>query len=90
MPTRPGLPRGQNRREIPAQAQTPRHAILPTRRLLNPYYAVLFNMSGHGHFDMAVYIAYFDGKLVDQDYDERELAMAHRVRNLNLRVGTSA
>ena len=37
---------------------------------------ILFNMSGHGHFDMAAYIAYFDGKLVDQDYDERELAMA--------------
>ena len=37
---------------------------------------ILFNMSGHGHFDMAAYIAYYEGKLVDQDYDERELAMA--------------
>jgi hypothetical protein len=25
---------------------------------------------------MAAYIAYHEGKLVDQDYDERELAMA--------------
>jgi hypothetical protein len=37
---------------------------------------ILFNMSGHGHFDMGAYIAYFEGKLVDQEYDEGELAMA--------------
>jgi tryptophan synthase beta chain len=37
---------------------------------------ILFNMSGHGHFDMAAYINYFEGKLVDQHYDEGELAMA--------------
>ena len=37
---------------------------------------ILFNMSGHGHFDMAAYIAYFEGKLVDQAYDQKELAMA--------------
>jgi tryptophan synthase beta chain len=37
---------------------------------------ILFNLSGHGHLDMASYQAYFDGKLVDQDYDEGELAMA--------------
>jgi tryptophan synthase beta chain len=37
---------------------------------------ILFNMSGHGHFDMGAYIAYFEGKLVDQDYDHKELAMA--------------
>ncbi|MFL5000346.1 MAG: TrpB-like pyridoxal phosphate-dependent enzyme [Xanthobacteraceae bacterium] len=37
---------------------------------------ILFNMSGHGHFDMQAYIAYFEGKLVDQDYDQGELAMA--------------
>ncbi len=37
---------------------------------------ILFNMSGHGHFDMGAYIAYFEGKLVDQDYDQKELAMA--------------
>ena len=37
---------------------------------------ILFNMSGHGHFDMGAYIAYFEGKLVDQKYDEGELAMA--------------
>jgi tryptophan synthase beta chain len=37
---------------------------------------ILFNMSGHGHFDMGAYISYFEGRLVDQDYDQKELAMA--------------
>ncbi|WP_298423525.1 TrpB-like pyridoxal phosphate-dependent enzyme [Rhodoblastus sp.] len=37
---------------------------------------IVFNLSGHGHFDMGAYINYFSGKLVDQDYDEAELAMA--------------
>jgi tryptophan synthase beta chain len=37
---------------------------------------ILFNLSGHGHFDMGAYIAYFEGKLTDQTYDEGELAMA--------------
>jgi tryptophan synthase beta chain len=37
---------------------------------------ILFNLSGHGHFDMGAYISYFEGKLVDQDYDQRELAAA--------------
>ncbi|MEK7436230.1 MAG: TrpB-like pyridoxal phosphate-dependent enzyme [Pseudomonadota bacterium] len=37
---------------------------------------ILFNLSGHGHFDMQAYIDYFDGKLQDLDYDEAELAMA--------------
>ncbi|MBA3974737.1 MAG: TrpB-like pyridoxal phosphate-dependent enzyme [Candidatus Solibacter sp.] len=38
--------------------------------------AILFNLCGHGHFDMQAYIDYTAGKLVDQDYDEGELAMA--------------
>ena len=37
---------------------------------------ILFNLSGHGHFDMQAYMDYFAGKLKDLDYDERELAMA--------------
>lgn len=37
---------------------------------------ILFNLCGHGHFDMAAYTDYFAGKLVDQAYDEGELAMA--------------
>jgi tryptophan synthase beta chain len=29
---------------------------------------ILFNLSGHGHVDMAAYEAYFAGKLVDYEY----------------------
>ncbi len=38
--------------------------------------AILFNLSGHGHFDMQAYSDYFAGKLTDLEYDESELAMA--------------
>jgi tryptophan synthase beta chain len=38
--------------------------------------AILVNLSGHGHFDMQAYTDYFAGKLVDQQYDQAELAMA--------------
>src|SRR5512137_1344284 len=38
--------------------------------------SILFNLCGHGHFDMQAYIDYFAGKLEDRDYDARELAMA--------------
>ena len=37
---------------------------------------ILFNLCGHGHFDMQAYIDYFGGKLKDIEYDEAELAMA--------------
>jgi tryptophan synthase beta chain len=37
---------------------------------------ILFNLSGHGHFDMQAYSDYFAGKLTDQDHDEGELASA--------------
>ena len=35
---------------------------------------ILFILSGHGHFDMQAYADYFAGKLVDQDYEEADLA----------------
>jgi tryptophan synthase beta chain len=38
--------------------------------------AILFNLCGHGHFDMSAYQDYFAGRLEDRDYDERELAKA--------------
>jgi tryptophan synthase beta chain len=38
--------------------------------------AVLFNLCGHGHFDMQAYTDYFAGRLEDRSYDEAELAMA--------------
>jgi tryptophan synthase beta chain len=37
---------------------------------------ILFNLCGHGHFDMQAYSDYFSGKLQDLNYDESELAMA--------------
>ena len=37
---------------------------------------ILFNLCGHGHFDMAAYSNYFAGKLTDQSYSEEALAMA--------------
>jgi tryptophan synthase beta chain len=37
---------------------------------------ILFNLSGHGHFDMQAYTDYFAGQLTDQSYDEQELAIA--------------
>jgi len=37
---------------------------------------ILFNLCGHGHFDMQAYIDYFAGNLTDGLYDENELAMA--------------
>jgi len=37
---------------------------------------ILFNLSGHGHFDMQAYTDYFAGKLEDQHYDEADLTEA--------------
>jgi tryptophan synthase beta chain len=37
---------------------------------------ILFNLCGHGHFDMTAYQKYFAGELKDEQYDEAELAMA--------------
>ena len=38
--------------------------------------SILFNLSGHGNYDMQAYTDYFAGKLYDQEYSEEELAMA--------------
>jgi tryptophan synthase beta chain len=37
---------------------------------------ILFNLSGHGHFDMAAYDKYFAGELEDVDLDEGEIDRA--------------
>jgi tryptophan synthase beta chain len=37
---------------------------------------ILFNLCGHGHFDMQAYTDYFAGKLTDRSYEEGDLAMA--------------
>lgn len=38
--------------------------------------AILFNLCGHGHFDMQAYTDYLAGALVDHEYDAAEGAMA--------------
>jgi len=41
---------------------------------------LLFNLSGHGHFDMASYDKYFSGELEDYEYPEHEIEAAlHRL-----------
>jgi tryptophan synthase beta chain len=37
---------------------------------------ILFNLSGHGHFDMAAYDKYFAGELEDVALDEAEMQRA--------------
>ena len=37
---------------------------------------ILFNLSGHGHFDMQAYTDYFAGKLEDREYDQAALDLA--------------
>ncbi|GAC1381615.1 MAG: TrpB-like pyridoxal phosphate-dependent enzyme [Ktedonobacteraceae bacterium] len=39
---------------------------------------ILFNLSGHGHFDMAAYDAYFAGKLQDYEYPAAAVAAAQQ------------
>nr|HET6904776.1 TrpB-like pyridoxal phosphate-dependent enzyme [Ktedonobacteraceae bacterium] len=39
---------------------------------------ILFNLSGHGHFDMAAYEAYFSGKLQDFEYPADAVAAAQQ------------
>jgi tryptophan synthase beta chain len=38
--------------------------------------AILFNLSGHGHFDMQAYTDYFAGKLTDLGYDDADVTAA--------------
>jgi tryptophan synthase beta chain len=38
--------------------------------------AILFNLCGHGHFDMQAYTDYSAGKLVDHEYAQEDVAMA--------------
>ncbi|OHD67112.1 MAG: hypothetical protein A2177_15770 [Spirochaetes bacterium RBG_13_68_11] len=38
--------------------------------------AILFNLSGHGHFDMSACEQYFAGKIVDFEYPEEAICKA--------------
>ena len=39
---------------------------------------ILFNLSGHGHFDMSAYDAYLHGELEDFELPEDEIERALR------------
>jgi tryptophan synthase beta chain len=39
---------------------------------------ILFNLSGHGHFDMGAYDAYFSGRLQDYEYPAEAVAAAQQ------------
>ena len=48
---------------------------------------ILFNLSGHGHFDMAAYEKYFAGELFDYEYPEAKIreALAHLAQGFVIR-----
>ena len=37
---------------------------------------ILFNLSGHGHFDLAAYESYLQGRLEDYEYPAEKVAAA--------------
>ena len=41
--------------------------------------AILFNLSGHGYFDMAAYEKYFADELIDYEYPEEKRSEERRV-----------
>ncbi len=68
--------RGSSRRPSPltpstARSSWPRQADAEGRER-----TILFNLSGHGHFDLGAYDAYLSGKLEDFELPEAEIARA--------------
>jgi tryptophan synthase beta chain len=46
---------------------------------------ILFNLSGHGNFDLSAYNAYHSGKLEDYDYpDEAIASIQSRLPKVNM------
>jgi len=52
--------------------------------------AILFNLSGHGHFDMQAYLDYTAGRLQNYEYPEHEIAMALAGLAAGAREGASS
>jgi tryptophan synthase beta chain len=67
----------QNEGILPAPESS--HAIRATidealeAKALGQKRVILFNLSGHGHFDLAAYNAYLSGKLEDSEYPAENL-----------------
>lgn len=51
-------------------------AVREAKKPENDGKVILFNLCGHGHFDMTAWQAYTQGNLKDYDYPESEVAMA--------------
>ena len=65
----------------PKRAATRSKPNTPTRPQLRPptissSRVILFNLCGHGNFDMQAYLDYAAGKLRDHAYSQEEVAMA--------------
>jgi predicted alternative tryptophan synthase beta-subunit len=72
MPNPPLPPLGPDGKPLPPEA-------LAAKKRGEPR-TILFNLSGHGHFDMAAYDRYFAGGL--EDYDYPAAAIARSMKNL--------
>ena len=78
---RPRAPTRSRARSTPPAA--------PTRPA--PRRSILFNLSGHGHFDMAAYDAYLHGELEDFELPEAEIQRALRaIESLPKPAGVTA
>jgi len=70
------------RTETILPAPEPAHAIRATieeaeaAREAGEERTILFNLSGHGHFDMSAYDAYFRGELEDPEFSESDMEAA--------------
>jgi len=51
-------------------------AAIREAKAAQPGQVILFNLCGHGHFDMTAWTAFNEGRLVDYEYAEEEVAMA--------------
>ena len=69
-------PRGSFPRRRPTMQSPPRSSEALEAKDEGKQRTILFNLSGHGHFDMQCYIAYHSGKLENYEYPEEEIAMA--------------
>ena len=69
-------PRGSSLRPRPRTRSTARSAPRPPRTSEGRERTILFNLSGHGHFDLGAYDAYLAGELEDFELPEDEIERA--------------
>ena len=71
-----GFARSEGIVPAPESSHAVRHAMVEALKARDEGTSpvILFNLSGHGHFDMAAYTDFLGGSLEDRDYEEAELA----------------